>query len=123
MAAAAAATMAALSLGEGYVVEPTLNYRTVAGVSGPLVVLDKVRVQLVCFLTCRVKYVVGTLPQQDKTGSEPKFYDMLQFIHVVVPNFFLGGVYSLCIVTCQLKLWSFAVRAVSEGTSQMNARK
>lgn len=43
MAAAAAASMAALGLEDGWVCEPTLEYRTVAGVSGPLVVLDRVR--------------------------------------------------------------------------------
>jgi len=35
--------MAASSLDAGYVCEPNLEYRTVAGVSGPLVVLEKVR--------------------------------------------------------------------------------
>jgi V-type H+-transporting ATPase subunit B len=43
MAAAAAASMAALGIEDNFVCEPTLEYRTVAGVSGPLVVLDRVR--------------------------------------------------------------------------------
>jgi V-type H+-transporting ATPase subunit B len=43
MTSALTAAMAASSLDAGYVCEPNLEYRTVAGVSGPLVVLEKVR--------------------------------------------------------------------------------